>query len=175
MNRRSSFLFWAVGPIAVALAPAPVAAAEGGLEIFPDPGQLIVLIVLFLLLILPVNVLLLRPLLKVLDERSERIDGARQRASELSERAEELLTRYRAALHEARAAAEGDDRRVLVERAREEQGTFTREARAEAERDIEQARGEVISALDDARTSLRQRAEELARDAVARILGRALA
>jgi F-type H+-transporting ATPase subunit b len=174
MNRRSSFLFWAVGPIAVALAPAPVAAAEGGLEIFPDPGQLIVLIVLFLLLILPVNVLLLRPLLKVLDERSERIDGARQRASELSERAEELLTRYRAALHEARAAAEGD-RRVLVERAREEQGAFTREARAEAERDIEQARGEVISALDDARTSLRQRAEELARDAVARILGRALA
>jgi F-type H+-transporting ATPase subunit b len=129
---------------------------------------------LFVLLILSVNALLLRPLLKVLDERSERIDGARQRASELSERAEDLLARYRAALHEARAEAESD-RRVLVERAREEQVAFTRQARQEAERDIEQARGEVISALNDARSSLRQRAEELARDAVARILGRALA
>ena len=174
MNRRSTFLSWAVGPIAVALAPVPATAAEGGLQIFPDPGQLVVLIALFVLLIAPVNGLLLRPLLKVLDERNEQMDGAERRASELSERSEELLARYRAALDEARTEAEAD-RRALVDQAREEQAAFTRRAREEAEGDIDRARGEVLSALEDARGSLRQQAEALARDAVARILGRALA
>ena len=48
------------------------------------------------------------------------------------------------------------------------------EARAEAEREIERAREQIGAGLAEARESLRPQAELLAREAAARVLGRAL-
>ena len=70
---------------------APAHAAEGGLQIFPDialgasplESRFVQLLILFVLLIFPVNQLLLKPLLAVLDERAARIEGTRKRAGEL--------------------------------------------------------------------------------------------
>ena len=155
------------------IAPATASAAEG-LEIFPDFQQLAILIVLFAALVYPVNAWLVRPLLRVLEDREERIDGARDRAARVTERAEESLSRYRADIDTAKAEAE-QQRRRLVEEARDEQTQLTRAARSEAEQRIEAARAEVGSALGQARTSLRGDAEVLARQAVERILGRAVA
>lgn len=150
------------------------ASAAGGLEIFPDPTQLLLLVAFFAVLVYPVNVFLVRPLLRVLEEREERIDGARDRAGRLAEQAEESLARYRADIDAAKADAE-QQRRSLVEAARDEQTSLTRGARAEAEQQIEAARAEVGAALEQARDSLRGDAEVLARQVVERILGRPLA
>ena len=176
MNRRSSSASWAGAAIAVAwfVAPEAAQAAEGGLEVFPRWfTELPVLIALFAVLIVPVNAILLRPLLRVLDDRSTRIEGARSRAGEIAARADEVLGRYQATIAEARARGEREWR-ALVERARDEQNELTRSARAEAEDEIERARAEVGEALTAARSSLREDAEALAQAAVARILGRSL-
>ncbi|MEN8182579.1 MAG: hypothetical protein ABFS46_08600 [Myxococcota bacterium] len=174
MNRRP-LRRWITASLAVLclLAPETALAAEGGLQIFPDLGQLVVLIALFTALVFPVNALLVKPLLGVLEERAERIEGARERASTLSQRAEESLERYRQDIDSARREAERE-RRGLLEAARVEQTDLTRSARSEAERRIEEARGEVGAALQQARTSLRADAETLARQAVERILGRSI-
>jgi F-type H+-transporting ATPase subunit b len=159
--------------VGLLMAPGAASASEG-LEIFPDFEQLAILIVLFTALVFPVNAWLIKPLLRVLEEREERIDGARDRAGRVTEQAEESLSRYRAAIDAAKADAE-QQRRGIVEEARGEQTQLTRGAREVAEQQIEAARREVGSALEQARTSLRGDAEALARQAVERILGREVA
>jgi F-type H+-transporting ATPase subunit b len=173
MNRRRSFSPTVVLPIAAALvlSARPAGAAEEGLSIFPDPLQLVILILSFAALVVPVNALLVRPLLGTLAERGRRIEGARERAVELAKQADASLARHRSAIEAARAAAERE-RRAAAEAARAEQSRLTAAARAEAEREIERGRSGIRAALADARAALRRDTEVLAREAVVRILGR---
>ena len=165
--------------LAVALA-APVHAAEGGLEIFPDivrvpplESRYLQLLFLFVLLILPVNRLVLKPLLAVLDERAERIEGTRKRAAELAGRADAALARYQAAVEQARKQAD-ELRKGTLEAARGDQARILSEARRTAEGEVSAARSAVAGALIEARASLRGDTGALARDVAARVLGRAL-
>jgi F-type H+-transporting ATPase subunit b len=172
MNRRRSSLPTAVLPIVAVLALcSPAAAAEGELSIFPDGVHLAILIVAFLGLVFPVNALLVRPLLRTLEERAQRIEGARDRAAELSRQADESLARHRSAIEAARGEAERE-RRAALEAARREQTRLTQQARAAAEQEIERARAGIRAILAEVRDQLRRDSELLARQAVARILGR---
>jgi F-type H+-transporting ATPase subunit b len=166
--------------LAVALA-APAHAAEGGLEIFPDlflgasplESRYVHLLVLFVLLIVPVNHLVLKPLLGVLDERAARIEGARKRASEIGTQADAVFGRYQAAIEAARKQAE-ELRNHALDGARGDQARILAEARRAAEAEMSAARSGVAGALDGARTSLRAQSETLAREAAERVLGRTL-
>ena len=148
-------------------------ASEGALQIYPDPGVLIVLLVAFLLLVPLLNTLLFRPLLGVLDDREQRIDGARARAERVSQEAEASLARYETAIRAAAADAERE-RKAAVETAQRAHASAVGIARTDAEGVIEGARREVGAALVDARQLLESQARELARDAAARVLGRRL-
>jgi len=170
--------------LAIALA-APAFASEGKLEIFPDILQILgrgasplesrylQLLILFVLLIYPLNRLLLTPLLRVLDERSERIEGTRKRAGEIGARAETVLARYGAAIEQARVQAE-ELRKEALAGARGEQARILAEARRTAEGDVSAARSGVAQAIGSARASLRAETETLAREVAARVLGRTL-
>jgi F-type H+-transporting ATPase subunit b len=172
MNRRRSSSPTTVLCIVAALVlAAPALAAEGELSIFPNGMHLAILIVAFLALVFPVNALLVRPLMRTLDERAQRIEGARDRALELGRQADESLARHRSAIEAARGEAERA-RRAAVEAARGEQTRLTVEARAAAEREIERGRAAIRAVLAEVREQLRRDSELLARQAVARILGR---
>jgi len=158
--------------LAVAVA-APVQAASGGLEILPDPTRLLVLIVLFTVLIWPANVLLWQPVLRALDERSDQIQGSRERADKIAAEADVVLARYQEAVTHARTEAE-TERRGLLDQARSEQSGISAGARSAAEEEVSGARREIATALDEARGQLRGQAEELARTAAATVLGREL-
>ncbi len=163
----------------------PAAAAEGGLEIFPDlieivqqganplGSRFLQLVVLFVLLIYPVNRLVITPLLRVLDERSTRIEGTRKRAGEVGASADSALARYSAAVEEARKQA-GELRKSALETARGDQVRILADARHAAEAEVAAARSGVASAIGEARTALRADSQALAREAAARVLGRPL-
>ena len=174
MNRKSpSSIATTIPALFIALFVAlPAQAAGASLEIFPDQ-RIFYLIVLFVLLIFPVNKLLFHPIFRVLDERDARIEGARKRADEIGAQAEATLGRYRSAVRNAREEAESGRKQVLEE-ARREQAQLTGSVRSEAETEINRAREEVAGALNDARTQLREQAQELAREAATRVLGRSL-
>ena len=148
-------------------------AAEGNIVLFPDLRMLAALVVLFLLLIYPVNALLFRPIFAALDARGERTTGTRARAERLAEDTRAMLAQYEARIAEVRQAAEAE-RKQANERARTEAGAETSAARADAEREIEGARARVKGELEQARASLRRDAEALARAAAGRVLGRPL-
>jgi F-type H+-transporting ATPase subunit b len=168
--------------LAFALA-GPAEAAEGGLQIFPDfdpfaPGswaasRFVQLIVLFLLLIVPVNRFVLMPLLRVLDERTARIEGTRRRAGEVGAQADGALARYSAAVEAARKQA-GVLRTDALEHARGDQVRILADARHAAEAEVSAARSSVAGALAEARAALRAESPGLAREAAARVLGRSL-
>jgi F-type H+-transporting ATPase subunit b len=152
---------------------APARAAEGGLQLVPEPERLVFLLVLFVVLVPLLNALLFKPLLGVLDERGRRIEGARSRAAQLVTQAAALAARHDEAVGTVRAAANGE-RVQAVEEARRAHQAAIAAARAEAERQIAATRGEVGAALEGARSHLRADAESLAREVAARLLGRSV-
>jgi len=170
-------------------APLPAFAAEGGLQLLPElPPFLsgvaaaigapvgwgtLILLLFFPALLVPLNALLFKPLLRLFDEREDRIAGTRARAEKLERNAAETLHRYESALRETREAAELE-RRGTLDAVRRESHQETAAARGEAEARIESARREVGAALESARSGLRAQAEELARQAASQVLGRAL-
>jgi F-type H+-transporting ATPase subunit b len=158
---------------AALLAAAPAGAAEDAIEIFPDPRLLIPLVALFAALLWPLSAVLWRPLLRVLDERRERIEGTRARAQKVAAEAENVLGAYQRAVEQARVAAEGD-RRGTLEVARQDQAQITGDARRSADAEVAAARARVASSVDAARSELQHTVQELARDAAARVLGRPL-
>lgn len=150
----------------------PAAASEGGLVLLPDfKGLLPILVIFFGLLIYPVNALILKPLIQVLDQRSERIEGARGRAERLAREAEDLAARHRDAIREARELAE-QQRRQLLDEVRTRVAGELGSARASAESEVERARADLARALDEARRQLTGTAQELAGQVATRILGR---
>ena len=171
------------------LSAASAHAAEGGLVLLPSLPPFMasvaeaigapvgwgtfLLLIFFPALLLPLNALLFKPLLRVLDEREAQIEGTRQRAETLERQASETLERYQASVRDTRDTAERE-RRESLDRVRAEAQGETAAARADAEARIESARREVEVALDSARSGLRGQAEELARQAASQVLGRAL-
>jgi F-type H+-transporting ATPase subunit b len=158
---------------AAALVVAAPAQAAGDLVLIPHIPTLVVLLALFALLIAPMNSLIFRPLFRVLDEREDRIAGARRRAEHIASQADEVIERYRTTVRDVREEAE-QGRRQHLAAARSDQQQVTGEARSHAERDLEASRAELAEQVDRARSELRASAVLLSREMAARVLGRAM-
>jgi F-type H+-transporting ATPase subunit b len=157
----------------VLLAPLAASAEGHGLVLLPEVGRIVPLIVLFALLIVPANALVIKPLLRVLDEREARTAGMRTKAERLEQDAAAILLRYESAVRETREESERARRTLLTEVRSEVQREITSSRRA-AEGQLEGARGEIASSLESARGALRGQAQELASQAASQVLGRAL-
>ena len=156
------------------LAAAPAFGSEGNLVLEPSLDlEMLALILLFVILVFPLHALLFRPIFAVFDARAEKIAGTRARAEKIAAQADEVLARYESSLRDAREEAERE-RKERLATARSESAEQSAAARAEAEREIERAREQIGAGLAEARESLRPQAELLAREAAARVLGRAL-
>jgi len=140
---------------------------DGGL------GAMWVMLISFVLLIFPLNALIFQPIFRALDERAERIQGARDRSTQLEEEADSVLDRYESAIRDARAESE-EARQAQLATAREEQVSLTTAARSAAEGELDRARTELNQSLEEARATLRASADDLATAAAERILGRPL-
>ena len=160
--------------VVCALFAGVAAASEGDLVLLPDlTGKLPILIVLFALLVYPINVVLFKPIFRVLDAREERTTGTRKQAEKVMNDAEETLADYERAVREVRADAERMRKREAAT-ARKENAAVIDAARADAERHFERARIELAAALEQSRQALRADAQGLADEVASRVLGRAL-
>jgi len=171
---RGRTLLAAGAGLGLVLVGGPARAAGGGLELMPDfTRTLPILVLLFFVLVPVLKGLLFEPLLTALHTREEKIDGARRHAERITREAETALATYEEQIRAAREEGERQ-RKSLVEEARRDHAAAVATERGSAEQTIERARGEIRTALDQARDQLRSEAQELARDAASRILGRAL-
>jgi F-type H+-transporting ATPase subunit b len=127
----------------------------------------------FIILVLVLNHLLYKPLLKILDERKEKIEGTLEEAERMMEEAERKLDEYNNRIRQARQQAQ----QIVAEgrlKAAEEQKRVLAEVRKEAEERLEKLQKELEAQKASAREVLRRQAEALSIRIAERVLGRSL-
>lgn len=115
--------------------------------------------------------LLFKPVLAVLDERDEAIDGARRAARELEARAEEKLETFEAEMKKVRAEAAAERERLRQDGLALERELLAR-SRAEAEEILESGRAELGRRAAEVRRALAEMVPTLASEIADRLLGR---
>ena len=134
-------------------------------------GTLFVQFGLFLIMLFILSRLVFRPYLKLRDDRHKGIEGAREEATKMQERSRAVNADYDAQL--TRARQRGAEER---QRLRSEAATYERQvlgaARDESQKSLESARGKISSEASDARAKLTAESTALARQIVAKVLGR---
>jgi len=169
-SKHSLLSFSALSPLGL---PAPALAASDGLNLIPDLTLLAANLVVFLLLIVPTQRWLLAPLVRILVERERRTMGATQRAEATATEAVQIRGELERELVRARADAQAQ-RSLSLGEAEVEERRILEEARIDASRALEAVRSAVEGELTQARRTLQSDAQDLSREAAARILGRAL-
>ena len=129
---------------------------------------------LFLICLVGLNGMILKPFLRVLQEREEKIEGARAAVVELTKLGDTDMEQYQARMRRARREAE-QELEGFKTKARDEERRLLAETRAEIAQALNQARGEVAEAELEARQNLSKDTDSLARHLVSKVLGREVA
>ena len=130
-------------------------------------------IVNFGILVLVLNIFLYKPIRKVLAERRQVIDGARDKAASVDQEVQEKMSQYEARLRDAKAEASARKAESLKQ-AQVEETAVLEKARKEAAESLGSIRDKVAKEAADARVLLKQQAELLSGDICEKILGRSL-
>ena len=132
---------------------------------------ILVQFVIFLVLMAVLTKFVFRPFLEIQKERDANIDGARQKATVLDTEAGDKFEAY----DEKMAKARKESAAVRAEMRKEGEakaGKILAEARTESEAEIESARAKIEKTAEAARDDLKARADELAGNIAAKLLGR---
>lgn len=127
----------------------------------------------FGILILVLNIFLYKPLRKVLADRRQVIDGARDKAAAVDLEVQEKMALYEVRLRDAKAVA-AERKNESLKQAQAEETSILEKARAEATASLGAIRNRVAKEAADARVLLKEQAELLSVDISEKILGRSL-
>jgi F-type H+-transporting ATPase subunit b len=130
--------------------------------------QLAILLVLLFVL----GPVLFAPMMRVFEEREKRIVGAAEEAKRQSGSAEEKLALVDKRLKEAQDEAR-KQLAMMREHARAAEQTTLEEARTKAAARLEEARSELFAETETARRGLKDQANTITDQIVAKVLGRA--
>ena len=128
----------------------------------------------FVILLIILNKLLYRPLLKIFAERREAIDGSHARAKSLEASIEEKMQRYQQQLNDAKTVA-NEERSQLKKAATAEESALLADAHGKASTQLQAIKAQVAGEAAAASKTLKNEAETLAGQIAAKILGRELA
>lgn len=151
----------------------PSTAAAADLNLIPHWPQVAVDLVVFGLLIYPVNRLLIQPLIRLVEEREQRTTGAVADAGRLDGEAAAQRSRLEAQLAEGRTRAQARRAAILADAETQERSLLEAASR-DAAQTIQTVRAAVNADLVVARSALQTEARGLASEAATRLLGRPL-
>jgi len=128
----------------------------------------------FLVLMFILNKILYKPILKVLDERDERIVGGREKAKELISESDTILNSYNGKLQVAKIEALGTKNTARKE-ASDEANVIIAEAREKAEGIISQVQQDMAREIERVKKELEPEVGIMAATIAQQILGRKVA
>ena len=127
----------------------------------------------FGILVLVLNVFLYKPIRKVLADRRQVIDSAREKTVSVDAEVQAKMTQYEARLHAAKVEA-GSLRAEDLKLAQAEETAVLEKARKQAADSLASIRDRVAREAGEARELLKKQAEILSGDICEKILGRSL-
>ena len=133
----------------------------------------VIQLVNFIILIFVLNLLLYKPIRKVLAERQGRIAEAKGRSESVEADLQEKMADYEARLKSMKSGAT-EERSLLVKEAQAEEATILEAARKEAAASLASIKARVAQESAAARTILQEQAKVLSVDICEKVLGRSL-
>lgn len=133
----------------------------------------IIQIVNFFILMFVLNVLLFKPVRKVLADREQELSSARKKAADVDSDVQEKMALYEARLREVKARAH-DERSVMIKDAQAEEAATLEGARKEASDALGSIKSKVAKEAADAKNLLREQARALSLEICEKVLGRSL-
>ena len=127
----------------------------------------------FGILVLVLNLFLFKPIRKVLADRRQVIDSAREKTVSVDAEVQGKMAQYEARLHAAKAEA-GAHRADALKLAQAEETAVLEKARKQASESLASIRDRVAKEAAEARELLKKQAEILSGDICEKILGRSL-
>ncbi len=127
----------------------------------------------FLVLLAVLNVLLYKPIRKVLAERQGKITAARNKAESVDQDVQAKMAEYEARLKGMKSGA-ADERGALVKEAQVEEAAILESARKDAATTLATIKARVAKEAADARVILQEQAKMLSIDICEKVLGRSL-
>lgn len=134
-----------------------------------DATALVVFAIVWLVVLI-LSKIFFKPILRILDERADKIAGDKAAAESARAAAAAELKRIEDGLKEARAAAESV-RSTAETEALQDKSRLVREVQAEGRAEVEKAKAEIRREMDQLKKELDQRTEEIAKTIEKRILG----
>ncbi len=125
----------------------------------------------FLLLMFLLNLVLYRPIRKLLAERNAEIAAGHQKASEVDREVAEKMALYEARLREAKVKA-SEERGVMKREALAEESVLLDKARKEAGESLQALKGKVAAEAGQAKAFLHEQARTLSTEICEKVLGR---
>jgi F-type H+-transporting ATPase subunit b len=134
-----------------------------------DATALVVFVVVWVLVLILTRIFF-KPILRVLDERAERIARDKAAADEARKASEADLKRIEDGLKEARAAADAI-RNAAEAEALKDKSRLVREVQAEGRAEVEKAKAELLREMERLKKDLDKHTDEIAETIEKRILG----
>jgi len=127
----------------------------------------------FIILLIVLNVILFKPIRRIMQDREQGISSAFSDAKVAQERTKNLLDQYNNSLAEAKQKATTAYSGLYQQGLDAQRDVIAAERSASVEL-LDKARGEIAAASAAARADLRQEAERLSQDISVKMLGRAV-
>jgi F-type H+-transporting ATPase subunit b len=156
----------------VALGSSGESSGGGGVVVTPD-GSTFIQIINFVFLIWVLNVLLYKPIRKILAQRKEKIDGLELSIETSDKDAEEKDAAFAAGIKEARANG-FKEKEALMQEASDEEKKIIAEINSKAQAELAEVREDIKKEAEVARESLKKEVDNFANQIFLKILGRAV-
>ncbi len=130
-------------------------------------------IVNFLVLMLALNVLLYKPVRKLLADRAAEIAGGHEKAAAVDQEVQEKMAQYEARLRDAKVKAT-EERGVLKMEAMAQEASLLDAARKEAADSVNALKGKVAKEAAVAKEILKEQTRSLSLEICEKVLGRSL-
>ena len=125
----------------------------------------------FLVLIVILNFLLYKPVLKIIEKRNQKIEDSKERVRSLDETIERKMAQYEEQIRQARTAA-ATQRDAIRDEGTERGKEIIDAVREDISNHLEKFKVQLHKETDDARTSLREQTRMIAREISEKVLGR---
>ncbi len=136
-------------------------------------GSLFIQIANFLFLIFVLNMVLYKPIRKVLIQRKEKVTGLEKSIETADKEAEEQNQAYASGLKDARAKGK-EEKDALLEAAAEEERAIINKINEKAQADLADVRSKIATDAESVKASLMKEIDTFAKAIGEKILGRAV-
>jgi F-type H+-transporting ATPase subunit b len=152
--------------------PALASGEGGGVTVVPD-WSVTLQIANFVFLIIVLNILLYRPIRRILGERRDKFKGMESDIQHADQTVQEKEAAFAKAIKDARARGL-KEKETLVQQAEGEERKLIESINAKAQADLEEIRKKIRTDAERARQSLQQEIGSFANEITRKILGRAV-